>query len=96
MSVATAQTSLYFVTSHAIEPSKSWTREIGSVARRRAYSAGGSRPEARSKGKEGSSVMVIFRDELGSLRFGVVLEDSCSRNVEIMGENVSFSVMLQS
>lgn len=60
VSVATAQTSLYFVTSHAVEPSKSLTREMGSVARRRAYSAGGLRPEARLKGNEGGSAIVIL------------------------------------
>lgn len=61
VSVATSQTSLYFVTSHATEPSKSLTRETGSVARRRAYWAGGSRPEVRLKGKEGSSVTAILQ-----------------------------------
>lgn len=95
VSVATAQTSLYLVTSHATEPSKSLTRETGSVARRRAYSAGGSRPEARLNGKEGGSAVVILRVEKGYLRFGVILENLSRRDVEIMEEDVSCSVMLQ-
>lgn len=93
MSVATAQTSLYFVTSHATEPSKSLTREMGSVARRRAYSAGGSRPEARLKGKEGSSEIAIVRAEVVSRRLKVVLEDLCRPGVEIMERIVAEPVL---
>lgn len=57
-SVATWHTSRYFVTSHGSEPSYSFTRETGAVLRSRANSAGGSRPEARLKGKLGASDMV--------------------------------------
>ena len=68
VSVATAQTSLYLVTIHATEPSKSFTRETGSEVRRRAYSAGGSRPEARLKGKLGGWVTAMM---LRGLRLGI-------------------------
>lgn len=57
----TLHTSLYLVTSHARSPFQSFTRETGSVARRRANSAGGSRPEARSKGNEGGSRVIVAR-----------------------------------
>lgn len=95
-SVATAQTSLYFVTSHATEPSKSLTCEMGSVARRRAYSAGGSRPEARLKGKEGNSAMAILRIGMGSLRLGVAMDDLSRCDVTITGKTGSSLAVLPS
>jgi len=52
-SVATRHTSLYFVTSHAKLPSYSLIFDTGSVARRPAYSTGGSKPEARRNGNDG-------------------------------------------
>jgi hypothetical protein len=72
-SVATRQTSLYFVTSHAAVPSYNFTCESGSVARSRANSAGGSSPEARLNGKGGRlllavvepMVVVVVADGLG-------------------------------
>lgn len=87
VSVATAHTSLYFVTSHAREPSKSFTCETGSVARRRAYSAGGSRPEARWKGKFGGVVVVIVfwvgKKGCGECRRSLVaVEDRRGKEVE--------------
>lgn len=62
-SVATLQTSWYFTTSHATLSSKSFTCDTGSVARRWAYSAGGSRAEARWNGNLGGSVDIV--DGLG-------------------------------
>ena len=53
LSVATCATSFHLVTSHASDPSKSFTLETGSLARSFANSAGGSGPEARLKGKLG-------------------------------------------
>lgn len=58
-SVATCVTSLYLVTSQAKLPSNNVTRETGSVARRRAYSAGGSMPEARWNGNLGGSTDIV-------------------------------------
>lgn len=69
---------------------------MGSVARRRAYSAGGSRPEARLKGKEGDSLIVILRIEMGSLRFRVILQDPRRLKVEIVEKIVSCLEMLRS
>lgn len=58
-SVAMRQTSSYLVASQARVPSNSLTLDMGSVARRRAYSAGGSRPEARRKGKLGAVTTIL-------------------------------------
>lgn len=57
-SVATVTTSLYLVTNQAKLPSKSLTLEIGSLARSRENSAGGSKPEARRNGKLGAFVAI--------------------------------------
>lgn len=59
LSVATEVTSLYLVTSQARLPSYSLTLETGLLARRRAYSAGGSMPEALLNGKLGGSIVIL-------------------------------------
>lgn len=69
-SVETLHTSSYLVTSHARSPFQSLTRETGSVLRRRAKSAGGSRPEAREKGNDGASVCVIVARRRGLMIAG--------------------------
>jgi hypothetical protein len=55
LSVKTLQTSLCLTTSHAWLPSQSVTLETGSVARRVAYSVGGSAPDGRLNGNCGGS-----------------------------------------
>lgn len=59
LSVATKITSFHLVTSHASVPSNSLTLDTGSDARSLAYSAGGSRLDARWNGKLGASVVAM-------------------------------------
>lgn len=63
-SVNTLQISLCLTTNQAILPSNNSTCETGSVARRWAYSSGGSVPEGRENGNFGGAKMSFSLDSL--------------------------------